>query len=224
MIKTENLVKKYTVSGRNKFCALKGVDLQIDEGELVAVIGESGAGKSTLLHILACIETFEQGDYYIDGVNIKNYNDKKLSYLRSHIVSIVLQNFMLLEDVSVLNNVMLPLRFNKEIKDKRRAAEQALERVGLAHLAKRRAKQLSGGQKQRVAIARAVVTQPKYIFADEPTGALDSKTSQEIMDLLTELNRQGMAVIIVTHNPKIADQCSRVIEISDGEIIRDERR
>ena len=220
MIELKNINKIYSKNSKNSFHALKDINLKIDDGELISIIGESGAGKSTLLHILSCVESFD-GEYLMDGKNIAQYKDKQLSKLRNSDISIVLQNFALIGDFTVFENCLVPLYFNQNIKNKKEAVNSALKSVCIENLTKKKASQLSGGQKQRVAIARALVTKPKYIFADEPTGSLDSKTSEEIINILFELNKQGIAVIIVTHNLKLANACRRLIELKDGIIIRD---
>jgi len=220
MIKVKQLNKIYSKNKKNKFHALKNIDLEIKDGELTAIIGESGAGKSTLLHILSCVESFD-GEYILDDTNVSKLSDKKLSALRGSEISIVLQNFALINDFTAFENVMVPLFFNNKIKDKKKAVLRAIESTGISALSNKKVSQLSGGQKQRVAIARALVTNPKYIFADEPTGSLDSKTSESIFELLFNLNSLGITIVIVTHSEKIAQKCNRIIEINDGSIIRD---
>lgn len=200
--------------------ALNNINLKIDDRETVAIIGESGAGKSTLLHIMSCIDNFD-GEYYLDNIDINKLSESKKSKLRSSKIGIVLQDFALIDDFTVFENVMTPLYFNKKIKDKKSSVMRALKKTGIASLKAKKVSQLSGGQKQRVAISRALVTNPEYIFADEPTGSLDSKTSEEIVKMLFDLNRNGITIIIVTHNLDIANKCQRVIEIKDGNIIED---
>ncbi|MBR2175328.1 MAG: ABC transporter ATP-binding protein [Clostridia bacterium] len=220
MIEIKNLTKTYNYKKSNAFVALKDVSLKIDDGELVAIIGKSGAGKSTLLHIIGCIDTFEQGTYTIDDVNVHKLSDKKLAGIRNEKVGIVMQDFALVEEYTVIENVKIPLYFSKKKKGNANAlALAALEKVGIKELAKKPVNKLSGGQKQRVAIARAIVNNPSFILADEPTGALDTKTSAEIMELFKSLNSEGKTIIIITHDPGIADACKRKIEISDGKII-----
>ena len=207
MIKLTDIHKIYNKGKANEFEALKGVSLKINDGELVAIIGKSGAGKSTLLHILACIDSYEDGKYCIDDVLVKNLSENKLAQIRNRKIGMVMQDFALVDDFSCIENVMLPLDFSKnKISDKREKAMQALKSVGMDSMAKKPVNKLSGGQKQRVAIARAIVNEPSMILADEPTGALD-------------LNKKGHTVIIVTHDLEIADQCGRIIEISDGRIV-----
>ncbi len=220
MIKLQNVVKIYNPKKANEFTALKGVSAEICDGEMVAIIGKSGAGKSTLLHILACIDSYEDGEYYIDDSLVKKLSERKYAQIRNEKIGIVMQDFALVEDFSAVENVMIPLSFSKKkIKGKKEIALKALKSVGMVEYAKKACNKLSGGQKQRVAIARAIVNDPSMILADEPTGALDTKTSAEIMELFHELNEQGKTIIIVTHDPLVAEQCDRIIEISDGEIV-----
>lgn len=221
MIKISNITKKYNPKKSNEFEALHGVSCEINDGEPVAVIGKSGAGKSTLLHILACIDNYQEGEYTIDGTLVKNLSEKQYAKIRNEKIGMVMQDFALVEDFTALENVMIPLNFSKQkIKNKKEKALAALKSVGIGELAKKPCNKLSGGQKQRVAIARAIVNEPSMILADEPTGALDTKTSAEIMALFKSLNKQGRTVVIVTHDPKIAEQCDRIIEISDGRIVK----
>ena len=220
MIKLDKIVKVYNPKKANEFEALHGVSAEIRDGEMVAVIGKSGAGKSTLLHILACIDSYQEGEYTIDGTLVKNLSEKQYAIIRNEKIGMVMQDFALVEDFTALENVMIPLNFSKKkVPDKKGKALAALRSVGIEDLAKKPCNKLSGGQKQRVAIARAIVNDPAMILADEPTGALDTKTSAEIMELFRTLNETGRTVIIVTHDPKVAEQCERVIEISDGEIL-----
>ena len=222
MIKLQNVVKIYNPKKANEFEALHGVSAEIKDGEMVAVIGKSGAGKSTLLHILACIDSYEGGEYYNDDTLVKKLSEKKYAQIRNEKIGMVMQDFALVEDFSAIENVMIPLNFAKnKVKDKKTKALEALKAVGMEELAKKPCNKLSGGQKQRVAIARAIVNNPSMILADEPTGALDTKTSAEIMELFHELNERGRTVIIVTHDPNVAEQCDRIIEISDGQIVDD---
>jgi len=220
MVKLNNIVKIYNSKKANEFKALHGVSAEIRDGELIAIIGKSGAGKSTLLHILACIDNYQEGEYYIDDVLVKDLSESQYAKIRNEKIGMVMQDFALVEDFTALENVMIPLNFSKKkVSDKKEKALAALKSVGIEELAKKLCSKLSGGQKQRVAIARAIVNEPSMILADEPTGALDTKTSAEIMELFKSLNKQGRTVVIVTHDPKIAEQCGRVIEISDGNIV-----
>lgn len=187
---------------------------------MTAIIGKSGAGKSTLLHIMACIDNYQNGEYRIDGTLVKQLSERDSARIRNEKIGMVMQDFALVEDFSALENVLLPLDFAKNKKsDRRETAMKALSSVGMAEYAKKPVNKLSGGQKQRVAIARAIVNEPSMILADEPTGALDSKTSAEIMEVFKSLNRQGKTVVIVTHDLEVARQCGRIIEISDGRIV-----
>lgn len=221
MIEIKNLVKIYNKGKTNEFCALKGIDLSIEEGEMVAIIGKSGAGKSTLLHILAAIDSYDKGSYLVDGVSVGDLKEKDRARFRNQKIGIVMQDYALIDEYTIEENVQIPLIFGKvkENDVRREKIMTALENVGLAELAKKPVRQLSGGQKQRVAIARALVNNPAFLLADEPTGALDSKTSGEIMDVFEKLNQGGKTVIIVTHDMEVAARCGRVIEISDGEIV-----
>ena len=220
MITLTNIKKVYNPKKANEFEALHGVSCDIKDGELVAIIGKSGAGKSTLLHILACIDNYQDGEYRIDDTLVKGLSERKYARIRNEKIGMVMQDFALVEDFTALENVMIPLNFSKKkIKGKKEKALAALKSVGIEELAKKPCNKLSGGQKQRVAIARAIVNEPSMILADEPTGALDTKTSAEIMELFKTLNSQGRTVVIVTHDPKVAEECGRIIEISDGEIV-----
>lgn len=220
MIQLHQISKIYNQGKTNAFQALHKIDLKIADGELVTIIGTSGAGKSTLLHILACIDSYESGEYYIDDTLVKNCSEKKLAQIRNKKIGMVMQDFALVDDFSALQNVMLPLDFSKsKVSEKKEKCLKALQAVGMEKFAHHQSNKLSGGQKQRVAIARAIVNEPSIILADEPTGALDSKTSSEIMELFKSLNDAGRTVIIVTHDMKIAQQCKRVIRIEDGKIV-----
>ena len=221
MIQIKNLVKIYNKGKTNEFCALKGIDLSIEEGEMVAIIGKSGAGKSTLLHILAAIDSYDKGSYLVDGVSVGDLKEKDRARFRNQKIGIVMQDYALIDEYTIEENVQIPLIFGKVKGNdvRREKIMTALKNVGLDELAKKPVRQLSGGQKQRVAIARALVNNPAFLLADEPTGALDSKTSGEIMDVFEKLNQGGKTVIIVTHYMEVAARCGRVIEISDGEIV-----
>ena len=221
MIQIKNLVKIYNKGKTNEFCALEGIDLSIEEGEMVAIIGKSGAGKSTLLHILAAIDPYDKGSYLVDGVSVGDLKEKDRARFRNQKIGIVMQDYALIDEYTIEENVQIPLIFGKVKGNdvRREKIMTALKNVGLDELAKKPVRQLSGGQKQRVAIARALVNNPAFLLADEPTGALDSKTSGEIMDVFEKLNQGGKTVIIVTHDMEVAARCGRVIEISDGEIV-----
>lgn len=220
MIEINNINKTYNKGKTNAFQALKDVSLSIEDGEMVAIIGKSGAGKSTLMHIIGCIDDFESGTYILNGDDISSIKEGKRAKIRNKDIGIVMQDFALVEDYTAIENVMIPLYFTKGklLESKKSIAKKALEKVGIGELASKRVDKLSGGQKQRVAIARAIVNNPSILLADEPTGALDVKTSTEIMGVFKELNEQGITVIIITHDMEVAEACERVIEISDGKI------
>lgn len=222
MIRLEHITKIYNMQDSNACRALNDVSLCIEDGEMVAIIGKSGAGKSTLLHILACIDTYEEGEYYLDEKLIRAMPGTKMAQVRNEKIGLVMQDYALVEEYSVLDNVMLPLDFSKQtIRNKKEKALTVLESVAMKEYASKRAAKLSGGQKQRVAIARAIVNEPKLILADEPTGALDSSTAGEIMDLFQELHELGQTIVIVTHDMDIAKQCDRIIELADGCIVQE---
>lgn len=224
MIILTNVHKIYNQKKANEFEALKGVNLTVADGEMTAIIGKSGAGKSTLLHILACIDSYESGEYRIDDILVKQLSEKQYAQIRNEKIGMVMQDFALVDDFSAIENVMLPLDFaNKKKANRRELAMKALESVGMESMAKKPVNKLSGGQKQRVAIARAIVNEPSMILADEPTGALDTKTAAEIMQVFKRLNEAGKTVIIVTHDMGVAEQCDRIIEISDGRIVTEEK-
>ncbi len=221
MIEIANLHKTYNIGKQNAFHALKDVSINIPDGEMTAIIGKSGAGKSTLMHILGCIDNFEQGKYILNGQDVSSFGEKKRAIVRNCEIGIVLQDFALVDNYSVIENVMIPLFFSqKRVKgyDKKKRAMNVLEMLGIGELANKQVNKLSGGQKQRAAIARAMVNNPGILLADEPTGALDVKTSEEIMEVFTKLNEAGTTVIIITHDMDVASKCQRVIEIRDGEI------
>ena len=220
VIKLINIEKSYNAGKLNEFHVLKGISAEIKDGELVAIVGKSGAGKSTLLHIIACIDNYDSGEYYIDDLLIKNMSEKKLANIRNEKIGIVMQDFSLVEDFTVLENVIIPLDFaKKKSKNTKEQALKALKQVKMEEYAKKRVKNLSGGEKQRVVIARAIINNPDLILADEPTGSLDSANTEAIMDLFFSLNKQGKTIIIVTHDKELAEKCHRIIEISDGRII-----
>ena len=220
MIEISKLNKYYQI-GNSKFHALKDIDLDIKDGEMLAVTGKSGAGKSTLMNIIGLLDSYDSGSLKIDGVEASGLRDSRLAKLRNQKIGFVMQDFSLLEHKSVLMNVMLPLYFNNRynFREMKKLAMDALKKVGITEQAQKKANQLSGGQKQRVAVARAIINEPSFILADEPTGALDTQTSAEIMELFKNLNDDGKTMIIITHDMNIADSCQRKIEISDGRII-----
>lgn len=219
MIRLVNINKTYNYKKANAFCALKGINLSINDGEMLAIIGKSGAGKSTLMHILGYIDDFESGDYLIDDINVKDISNGKKAEIRNKKIGIVMQDFALIEEYTVIENVMVPLLFDKSKKDKKKTAIKAIESVGIGDLTNKPVNKLSGGQKQRVAIARAIVNDPVFILADEPTGALDSNTSLEIMQVFKDLNKLGKTIIIITHDKDVAQKCDRIVEMKDGSFI-----
>jgi putative ABC transport system ATP-binding protein len=219
MIEMRGITKSYRLESMN-VPVLKEINLTIDQGEFLAIMGASGSGKSTLMNILGCLDRPTSGKYFLEGKNLTTLNDDRLAYIRNQRIGFVFQQFNLLARSTALQNVMLPMIYANIPPQKRRErAIQALTRVGLASRLSNRPSQLSGGQQQRVAIARALINQPALVLADEPTGALDTKTSQEVMNLLTELNQQGITIIIVTHEPDVAAQTKRIVHIQDGEVI-----
>lgn len=220
MIKIKNLSKTYNYRKPNSVEALKNIDLEIKAGEMLAVTGKSGAGKSTLMHIIACVDNFESGEYYLNGKQISECTESQKARIRNQLIGTVFQDFSLIEGFSVFENVEIPLFFSKcNKKERRRKSMEALKTVGIADLAQRSVLKLSGGQKQRVAIARALVNDPLIILADEPTGALDVKTGNEILELFTRINAEGKTILIITHDADIASICKRNIVLEDGVII-----
>lgn len=217
VLSLKNIGKIYNKGKSNACEALKNVNLEIKQGDLIAIIGESGSGKSTLLHILGCLDSPTSGEFFFGNDKVNFKNTLKLANYRSEKIGFVLQDFGLILGETALENVCVPLLFSKTPFSKmKKQARDSLNLLGIGKLANKRVNQLSGGQKQRVAIARALVNNADIILADEPTGALDSKTSSEIMDTLIELNGKGKTIIIVTHDQKIAALCKKVVTISDG--------
>jgi putative ABC transport system ATP-binding protein len=221
MIEIKNLHKSYPI-GKDSLHVLKGIDLHIGEGEFVSIMGSSGSGKSTLLNIVGLLDEHDEGDYYLNGQLIKNLNEKKAAILRNKFLGFVFQSFNLITYKTALENVALPLYYKGVSRRERlKTAMEYLDKVGLKDWANHLPSELSGGQKQRVAIARALVTKPKVVLADEPTGALDSTTTDSVMDLLKDINDEGMTVFVITHEEEVAAQTKRVVRLKDGIIISD---
>lgn len=219
MIEIKDLYKTYSMPGNVECHALNGLSLQVEDGEILAIIGKSGAGKSTLLHMIGCIDDFDSGSVVVDDMELARLSDGKRAEFRNSRVGIVLQDFALIPEYTVQENVAVPLLFSNDRKRVKERVTAALEEVGMKEYISKKANQLSGGQKQRVAIARAIVNNPRYILADEPTGALDTETSRQVMDTLIELNRKGTTVIVITHDPDIAALCTRSVCIEDGRVV-----
>ena len=219
MIKLRNIHKTYYSA--SPLHVLKGIDLDISQGDFVSIMGASGSGKSTLLNILGVLDTYDEGEYWLDDKLIKDLSEREAAHLRNRTIGFVFQSFNLLNFKTALENVALPLYYQGVSRKKRNAiALEYLDKVGLKDWADHLPNQLSGGQKQRVAIARALIAKPRVILADEPTGALDSKTSQEVIDLLRDVSKnEGITMIIVTHAPEVAEQTDRIIQIRDGVIV-----
>jgi putative ABC transport system ATP-binding protein len=222
MIKIEKLHKSYPI-GKSSLHVLKGIDLHIKEGEFVSIMGSSGSGKSTLLNIVGLLDGHDEGNYYLNGQLIRDLNEKKAAILRNKFLGFVFQSFNLISYKTALENVALPLYYKGIARKERlKVALDYLDKVGLKDWANHLPNELSGGQKQRVAIARALVTKPKVVLADEPTGALDSITSDSVMDLLKDINNEGMTVFVITHEEEVAAQTKRIVRLKDGVITSDE--
>ena len=219
MIEVERLFKTYQM-GSQKVSALDGVDFRIEKGEFVAIMGPSGSGKSTLMNLLGCLDLPSSGIYRLENLDIQHLKSNQLAEVRNRRIGFVFQSFNLLPRATALENTELPLLYGR-VPQSTEIAFQALERVGLAHRSKHKPTELSGGERQRVAIARALVNSPAIILADEPTGNLDSTTGKEILNLFLELNQEGVTLILVTHEQKIAEQAKRIMQMRDGKIISD---
>lgn len=216
-----NGIDKIYQSKQIQFQALKKIDMMVEEGEMLAIQGKSGAGKSTLMHIIGCVDSFNRGVYLLDGINVGKLNDRQLSKIRNQKMGFIMQDFALVPKLSVFDNIAIPLYLNNSVKLKEIApmVKKAAQEVALTDQLDKKANQLSGGQKQRVAIARAIVNSPKIILADEPTGALDGTTANEIILLLKKQNEKGKTIIIITHDDSIANYCNRIIKIEDGKLV-----
>ena len=223
MIKLKNLHKSYKM-GTSSLHVLKGINLNIEDGELVAIMGSSGSGKSTLLNILGMLDTADKGDYILDSFKIENLNETKAAKYRNKFLGFIFQSFNLINYKTALENVSLPLYYQGiSRKERQQIALDYLDRVGLKEWATHLPSELSGGQKQRVAIARAMASKPKVLLADEPTGALDTKTSCDVMDLIQKINEEGKTILVVTHELEIAKMCKRIVKLKDGVIVEDSK-
>ena len=222
MIEVINAVKKY-VTGEIDFTALKGVNLKVQKGEFTSIMGPSGSGKSTFMNILGCLDRMDSGIYMLNGQDVSRLSDNELAYVRNREIGFVFQAFNLLPRMTILENVELPMVYaGIPIKARRERALLALEKVGLSDRIKHKPTEISGGQKQRVAIARAIVNEPNVIMADEPTGNLDTASTNEIMKIFQDLNEEGATVVMVTHEPEVAAYTKRIVRFKDGEIVADE--
>ena len=223
MLELKQLHKSYLV-GNSRLHVLKGIDLLVERGEMVAIMGASGSGKSTLLNIIGMLDQADQGKYLLDNILIENLNEKKAAEYRNQFLGFIFQSFNLINYKTALENVALPLYYQGlKRKERQELAKFYLEKVGLTNWSHHLPKELSGGQKQRVAIARALATNPKLVLADEPTGALDTATSHEIMAFIQQLNDEGKTILIVTHEEDIANMCKRIVRLKDGLIIEDKK-
>jgi putative ABC transport system ATP-binding protein len=221
LIEIENLHKVYRM-GDVEVHALRGVDMVVEAGDYMSIMGPSGSGKSTLMNLLGCLDTPTDGTYLLDGEDVSDLNADRLAAVRNRQIGFVFQQFNLLAKATALQNVELPLVY-AGAPDRRQRAMAALERVGLGERSHHRPRELSGGQQQRVAIARALVNEPRILMADEPTGNLDTATGSEILDVFDTLNQEGITMVMVTHDPRVAERCKRVIRLVDGEIVSDVR-
>jgi putative ABC transport system ATP-binding protein len=223
IIKTDNLKRSFQV-GSEKVEALKGINLSVEKGEFLSIMGPSGSGKTTLMNIIGCLDTPSSGSYYLNNKLVNDLKDDELAFIRNKEIGFVFQSFHLLAKNSALNNVLLPLKYAGVNQDEAHIlAKNVLDKVGLSDRLNHSPSELSGGQQQRVAIARALVNKPSIIFADEPTGNLDSQTGDDVMNLFKELNNQGQTIILITHEEDIAKQSKRIINIKDGLIESDQR-
>jgi putative ABC transport system ATP-binding protein len=223
LIEIQEVFKTYRM-GSVEVHALNGVDLRVDNGEFVAIMGASGSGKTTLMNIIGCLDLPSGGAYFLDGVDVRRLNDNELAAIRNRKIGFVFQSFNLIPRSSAVHNVEMPLIYAGVTSGRRERALNALDSVGLADRARHQPSELSGGQQQRVAIARALVTEPALLLADEPTGNLDSESSLEIMALLHELNEEGRTVVLITHEDEVAAFAERVVRLKDGLVVSDERQ
>ena len=222
LIDIQNIYKIYHEGKESEVRALDGVSLQIDKGEFVAIVGQSGSGKSTLMNVLGCLDVPTYGDYHLNGTDVTSMSDKQLAHIRNRSIGFIFQGYNLIQELDALENVTLPLIYQGvSVFDREDLAMEALRRVGMDGRAHHRPSEMSGGQQQRVAIARAIATHPPIIMADEPTGALDSKTGQHVLEILRELYREGTTVILITHDNGIAATARRVVRLADGKVIAD---
>ena len=221
LIEVKNVYKIYN-PGENEVRALDGISVTIDHGEFVAIVGHSGSGKSTFMNMLGCLDTPTSGDYYLDGVNVAGMTDDELSDIRNKQIGFIFQGFNLIPSLTAQENVELPLVYRgMPAEQRRQLAEEALTRVGMEHRMNHRPSELSGGQQQRVAIARAIAARPPIIMADEPTGNLDTRSGEEVMKILHELNKEGRTIVLITHDNDIARQATRASRIIDGKVVSD---
>lgn len=225
LIEMKEIIKAYNIGLESEIEILHGIDLKIYEGEFVAIVGESGSGKSTLMNIIGVLDKQTKGEYYLDGIDIKNANESEMNVIRNKKIGFVFQNFNLIGRTSALRNVELPMLYAGVPAEQRtKRAKELLSKVGMESRMNHMPNELSGGQKQRVAIARSLVNNPAIILADEPTGALDSETSTMVMNIFNDLNKnQGKTIILITHSKEIAEQCPRIVTIKDGKIINDSK-
>ena len=225
LIEMKEIIKAYNIGLESEIEILHGIDLKIYEGEFVAIVGESGSGKSTLMNIIVVLDKQTKGEYYLDGIDIKNANEAEMNVIRNKKIGFVFQNFNLIGRTSALRNVELPMLYAGVPAEQRtKRAKELLSKVGMESRMNHMPNELSGGQKQRVAIARSLVNNPAIILADEPTGALDSETSTMVMNIFNDLNKnQGKTIILITHSKEIAEQCPRIVTIKDGKIINDSK-
>ena len=225
LIEMKEIIKAYNIGLESEIEILHGIDLKIYEGESVAIVGESGSGKSTLMNIIGVLDKQTKGEYYLDGIDIKNAHEAEMNVIRNKKIGFVFQNFNLIGRTSALRNVELPMLYaGVPAEERTKRAKELLSKVGMESRMNHMPNELSGGQKQRVAIARSLVNNPAIILADEPTGALDSETSTMVMNIFNDLNKnQGKTIILITHSKEIAEQCPRIVTIKDGKIINDSK-